>query len=106
MVNLLIDEYRKNKKYYENIQYVEDYSQVTSNVEINDAIKKMDAERIHKLIMKLPPMSQKVFNLYIIDGYEHKEIAGMLGISEGTSKWHLHNSRERLKTMLLETAEY
>ena len=70
-------------------------------VDINNAIAKMDAERIHRLIMELPPVSQKVFNLFVVDGFEHKEIATMLGISEGTSKWHLHNSREILKEKLV-----
>jgi len=60
----------------------------------------MDVEEIHKLIVQLPPMSQKVFNLFVIDGFEHKEIANLLGISEGTSKWHLHSSREQLKVLL------
>ena len=61
----------------------------------------MDVEQIHLLITKLPPMSQKVFNLYVIDGYSHKEIANMLNMSEGTSKWHLNFSRGKLKEMIL-----
>lgn len=60
----------------------------------------MNVEQIHALILKLPPMSQKVFNLYVIDGYNHKEIGELLKMSEGTSKWHLNLSRTRLKEML------
>jgi len=45
-------------------------------------------------------MSQKVFNLYAIDGFAHKEIAEMLDMSEGTSKWHLSFSRQQLKEMI------
>jgi RNA polymerase sigma-70 factor (ECF subfamily) len=100
MVNVLIDEYRKMKKEKDNMRLIDDYAESTPMVELNNAIAKMDAERIHKLIMELPPISQKVFNLFVIDGFEHKEIAGMLGITEGTSKWHLHNSREQLKQKL------
>jgi len=48
----------------------------------------------------LPPASQQVFNLYFIDGYKHKEIAELLEISEGTSKWHLNSAREKLKELL------
>jgi RNA polymerase sigma-70 factor (ECF subfamily) len=40
--------------------------------------------------------------LFIIDGYSHLEISGLLGISEGTSKWHLSAAREKLKAMLTE----
>ena len=101
MVNVLIDEYRKQKKEKENTKMMMDYVEHTPMVEINNAIAKMDAERIHKLIMELPIVSQRVFNLFVIDGFDHKEIAAMLGISEGTSKWHLHNSRELLKEKLV-----
>lgn len=101
MVNVLIDEYRKQKKEKENTKMMLDYVEHTPMVEINNAIAKMDAERIHRLIMELPIVSQRVFNLFVIDGFDHKEIAAMLGISEGTSKWHLHNSRELLKEKLV-----
>jgi|SRR6185312_613108 len=101
MVNVLIDEYRKQKKEKENTKMMMEYVEHTPMVEINNAIAKMDAERIHRLIMELPIVSQRVFNLFVIDGFDHKEIAAMLGISEGTSKWHLHNSRELLKEKLV-----
>lgn len=100
MVNTLIDQYRKEKKHRETLELKPEYESSRDLTTLNAAIAKMDVEVIHKLIMKLPPVSQKVFNLYVIDGFEHKEIAAMLGISEGTSKWHLHNSREQLKEML------
>jgi RNA polymerase sigma factor (sigma-70 family) len=53
-------------------------------------------------IEKLPAASRQVFNLFIVDGYSHKEIAELLGISEGTSKWHLNAAREKLKELLVE----
>jgi RNA polymerase sigma factor (sigma-70 family) len=64
-------------------------------------IKLKEAEILH-LIRNLPAATQAVFNLYIIDGYAHKEIATMLEISEGTSKWHLNEARKRLKLQLLQ----
>lgn len=100
MINILIDEFRKEKKHKENIEYVEEYYETRDYADQNTAISKMNMEQIHALIMKLPPMSQKVFNLYIIDGFSHKEIADMLSMSEGTSKWHLNFSRGKLKDML------
>jgi RNA polymerase sigma-70 factor (ECF subfamily) len=100
MINVLIDEYRKKKRDDTKHGIIHDYAEQIPLVELNNAIAKMDAERIHKLIMELPPVSQRVFNLFVIDGFEHKEIADMLGISEGTSKWHLHYSREQLKEKL------
>ena len=45
-------------------------------------------------------MSQKVFNLFAIDGYSHQEIGEMLDISDGTSKWHVSFARKKLKEMM------
>jgi len=81
---------------------VEEYYETDKYAEINAAVSKLDADRIYGFIARLPAASQQVFNLYFIDGYKHKEIAGMLGISEGTSKWHLNFSKEKLKEMLKE----
>jgi RNA polymerase sigma factor (sigma-70 family) len=100
MINTLINEYKKEKIHISNIQYVEGYHETDKYAEINLAITKSDAEQIYAFIAKLPPASQQVFNLYYIDGYKHKEIADLLNISEGTSKWHLNSAREKLKEML------
>ena len=100
MVNVLIDEYRKEKKHHEHIEYVETYQETEEHAEINNALVKMDVEEINSLIIKLPPVSQKVFNMYVIDGFSHKEIAATLGMSDGTSRWHLNFSKQRLKEMI------
>jgi RNA polymerase sigma-70 factor (ECF subfamily) len=100
MVNTLIDEYRKKKSLREHIKYVEDYEEVHEDTEVNQALIKMDVEQIHALIIKLPAVSQKVFNMYAIDGFSHKEIAVALDISEGTSRWHLNFSRQKLQEMI------
>jgi RNA polymerase sigma-70 factor (ECF subfamily) len=100
MINTLINEYKKEKNHHANLQYVEEYYDTDKHSDMNDAMKKIDAEQIYKFIAALPAASQQVFNLYYIDGFKHKEIAEMLGISEGTSKWHLNAARERLKELL------
>ena len=69
-------------------------------MDYNEADKRFDEEELLIMIRQLPPMSQKVFNLYVIDGYNHKEIGEQLNISEGTSKWHLSSARQKLKAML------
>ena len=101
MVNTLIDEYRKKKIQQGRTLYVENYEEVKEDTSVNGALVKMDVEQIRELILKLPPVSQKVFNLYAIDGYTHKEISDLLGISEVTSRWHLNLSRTRLQEMIL-----
>jgi RNA polymerase sigma factor (sigma-70 family) len=101
MINVLINEYKKEKIHYDNIHYIESYYETNKYAEINEAITKSNAEQIYLFIAQLPPASQQVFNLYFIDGFKHKEIGEMLNISEGTSKWHLNSAREKLKEMLL-----
>ena len=61
--------------------------------------KKITAELIIELIQKLSPAYQTVFNLYVIEGYTHKQIAERLGISEGTSKSNLAKAKIRLREM-------
>jgi RNA polymerase sigma factor (sigma-70 family) len=102
MVNVLINEHKKEKLHYGNHSYVETYYEDEKYSEINTAVDRFDISRIAMHIEKLPPASRQVFNLFIIDGYTHSEIASVLGISEGTSKWHLNASREKLKEMLTE----
>jgi RNA polymerase sigma factor (sigma-70 family) len=57
-------------------------------------------EDILVAVRRLPPVSQEVFRLYAIEGYSHAEISDVLGISEGTSKWHLSTARQRLREQL------
>ncbi len=52
------------------------------------------------MVMGLPPVYRTVFNLYVFEGYKHREIAEMLGISEGTSKSNLSDARTLLKKKL------
>lgn len=66
----------------------------------NEALSRLGIQELTHLIQSLPPMSRTVFNLYIFEGYSHKEIAVQLGISEGTSHWHVSTARQWLKSKL------
>ena len=102
MTNTLIDEYRKNKKHLSHISTKETereldfFSECTSN----EAESAMGYENIMKLVSELPDTTGKVFNLYVVDGYSHKEIGDLLHMSEGTSKWHLSTARKILREKL------
>ncbi|MEM9982812.1 MAG: sigma-70 region 4 domain-containing protein, partial [Bacteroidota bacterium] len=52
------------------------------------------------IVRKLPPAYRTVFNLYAIEGYGHKEIATLLGISEGTSKSNYAKAKKKLQAYL------
>lgn len=64
---------------------------------VPSAISRMDLERAIGL---LPPGSKAAFLLHDVEGFEHREIADMLGISEGTSKSQLHKARMKLRMLL------
>ena len=63
-------------------------------------LEKLYFEDILISIRTLPLATQTVFNLSVIDGFSHGEIAGQLGISEGTSRWHLAEAKRRLRVLL------
>lgn len=65
-----------------------------------DAFSFVSAKEIQQMIQQLPKATSTVFNLYIYEGFTHKQIAQSLGISEGTSKWHVNEGRRLLKTKL------
>ncbi|HKK87835.1 MAG TPA: sigma-70 family RNA polymerase sigma factor [Saprospiraceae bacterium] len=62
----------------------------------NRVLDNLYYEDLIDLIRYLPNSSLKVFKLYVLEGYSHNEIADKIGISEGTSKWHLSNARKKL----------
>jgi RNA polymerase sigma factor (sigma-70 family) len=97
MVNTLIDEYRKKKREKETLTYVEEYFDSSDYSEVNDALSRISYSQIMEEVERLPEATKKVFSLFVIDGFSHKEIGDLLGISEGTSKWHLNAARHKLK---------
>lgn len=98
MINVAIDEFRRNKKYQQHIQHI-DFSE--TQIEPKSYNEPTDFplshSKIKELIQNLPPMSKEIFNLFVFDGYRHAEISSMMEISEGTSKWHVSNARKLLK---------
>jgi len=65
-----------------------------------EVLSRLSAEDLITLIQELPPRYRMVFNLYVMEGYNHKEIGEKLGISEGTSKSDLSRARDILKNKI------
>jgi len=63
----------------------------------NTAIESIEFRELVKIIQGLPSMTRTVFNLFVFEGYNHKEISEQLEISEGTSHWHVHQARNMLQ---------
>jgi RNA polymerase sigma-70 factor (ECF subfamily) len=66
----------------------------------SDLFDHLSEKELIKLIQSLPPGYRMVFNLYVFDGLKHREIAGLLQITEGTSKSNLSDARQILKRQL------
>ncbi len=94
----LVDEYRMEKR-HDNVG-LDHLDMSSANGHGDVAISKLNADDILNMIRHLPTTTGKVFNLYVVDGYKHREIAELLSISEGTSKWHLNHARKQLQLFL------
>lgn len=95
LIRKAIDYIRKEKKANEEIQ--ESMQEVRNMGESNRR-----EEELLGMVNSLPTKTRAVFNLFAIEGYKHQEIAEMLEISIGTSKWHLNEARNRLRGKLEE----
>lgn len=74
--------------------------EIPDEVEVEIDNEDVSLDYLLGLIQELPNQYRLVFNLYVLDGYPHKEIAEMLGISEGTSKSNLSRARGILKNKI------
>ena len=109
MINTAIDNYQSSLKHYfhANIDELEDTLVMAgqSDPEWEPPQEKVSRMKLMDLIQQLPDGYRMVFNLYAIEGMGHKEIAGMLNVSESTSKTQLFKARRALKGMLQQATE-
>jgi RNA polymerase sigma factor (sigma-70 family) len=98
MINVSLEKIRKQHLLYP----VEDVSIYDSVNFSDDVIAKISADDLMKIIQELPPRYRLVFNLYVIEGLSHEEIAEEMSISKGTSKSNLSRAREILKKKVQE----
>ena len=96
MINTSIDYYRKRTRRTK-------MEELNSNHELEEKehiLSRINYDDLIKLVQKLSTTYRTVFNLFVIDGYTHEEIASKLSISVGASKSNLFKARHRLKEML------
>jgi RNA polymerase sigma factor (sigma-70 family) len=100
-INTAINHYHKNKKRF----FPAQVDEVTDlQLDEPDALGQMGANELLALVNQLPEGYKLVFNLYVIEGYPHKDIGEMLGISEGTSKSQLAKAKGFLKKLLTQNS--
>jgi RNA polymerase sigma factor (sigma-70 family) len=94
MVNCALQKYR-SKPQLRIVSEIEN-----SNLEYKgseDILSRLGTKELLKMVQQLPPGYRMVFNLYVFEGMKHREIAKLLGISEGTSKSNLSDARQILQ---------
>lgn len=98
MVNTSINAFKKNSHYMAEVELenLGDYE-----IREDEAISKMSRDEILRLVQELPEGKKMVFNLYIFEGYSHKEIGTILDIDENTSKAQLCKAKKILQEKIL-----
>lgn len=95
LINAAIDHYRQEVRHQH-----EDVEQLNTPSVAADAYTQLAYEDLLALVKQLSPVYRLVFNLYVMDGFTHEEIAEQLGISVGASKSNLARAREKLRLLL------
>lgn len=93
MVNSALNYLKKNKKYQNDLSFEE---LTLHPVSTDDPAVKLDGKQLSELIRQLPTGFQTIFNLHAVEGYTHVEIAGILGITDGTSRSQYARARALL----------
>ena len=99
MINTALEKYRKNNQMY---AVGDDEYQLEDDIDPVNVVDDLSVRDLLDLIRELTPQYRMVFNLYAVEGYSHKEISEMLGISEGTSKSNLARARNILQKKVKE----
>ena len=90
--------YLKKNSWHQALGDIEELPETSDPNE--DTIDQLSAKELTEIIRKLPLGYRVVFNMFVMEGYGHKEIAEKLNISEGTSKSQLSKARKMLRTIL------
>ncbi len=94
-VNTVLQKYRKQRTFE-----IVDEGQIEDEAEVEIESEEIPLDFLLKIVQELPDRYRLVFSMYVMDGYQHKEIAEMLGISDGTSKSNLARARMILKNKI------
>jgi RNA polymerase sigma-70 factor (ECF subfamily) len=103
VVNKAISYLRKNQL---EMVMMDDNMEVADSEGINEDELVLKIESVREAVQRLPNGFRVVFSLYLLEGYDHKEIAEILEISESTSKTQYNRAKKKLKEILKEEIYY
>lgn len=102
VIRTAIDHYRKNKSLSFANEQLDSLSEVPEEADAFSVLDALEKEEVVHYINLLPDGYRMIVNLYLIDGFEHHEIADILGISVGTSKSQLSRAKALLRKTFIE----
>lgn len=101
VINKCINEIKRRKAevlYFDNLHHVDHNENENDFIDYEDI--KLNVEKVHKAIEALPEGYRIIFSLYLLEGYDHTEIAQILDISESTSKSQYMRAKRKIKDIL------
>lgn len=101
VINTALNHYDKHKKDYQ-LDSIEKIEEEELGIEEAKDIDEVEPSMLLSILQKLPDGYRLVMNLYVLEDYSHKEIAQMLGISEGSSRSQFSKARKHIKKLLAE----
>lgn len=100
-VNSVLNDLQKDKSWRGRMEALEGYENSLRDHQYDSFTnQELTSQEIMDLLQKLPEPGKTVLNLHVFEGFTHKEIAELLGISEENSRWHLHKVKNMLKIQL------
>lgn len=105
VMNCILDEFRRTKRINENeVQKEFDREmEFESSSHDNDGLEALLEDDLKALIASLPDNMRAAFVMFAVEGYSHREICDLLSITEGTSKWLVHEARKTLRQLIEKT---
>lgn len=104
LINTCLDYLRSSAFKEEMVMHVRAVPAEESNLSVtNEGMESIEFKELVTLIQELPATTRTVFNLYVFDGFSHKEIGAQLDMSEGTSHWHVHQARVQLQKKIMKS---
>jgi RNA polymerase sigma-70 factor (ECF subfamily) len=95
-----INFYKKHLRHHQELD-INEMEESLYVEEISD--KSVNQDELLNHLQELPHINRIIFNLFVMEGYSHKEIGEMLQIPENTSKSHLHRAKQELKNKIIRT---
>ena len=96
-VNTAINHFHQSRKYFDHVDASYAENLVTST---EDVISQLSNQELLEIISRLPDGYKLIFNLHVVEGYNHNEIGEMLNIAEGSSKSQLSKAKAYLKKII------